>query len=67
VRRDYGIGVPCDGLWHEILNTDSTFYGGSDVGNCGELEARSESMHGRPASLRLTLPPLATLLLRPSH
>ncbi|MFX7140438.1 alpha amylase C-terminal domain-containing protein, partial [Acinetobacter baumannii] len=39
-------------------------YGGSNVGNGGELYAEPVPSHGLPASLSLTLPPLAMLLLR---
>ncbi|MEH6772463.1 MAG: 1,4-alpha-glucan branching protein GlgB, partial [Cereibacter changlensis] len=65
VHHDYRIGVPQGGGWREILNTDAGLYGGSDVGNSGLLQAEDTSWHGRPASLRLTLPPLATVLLMP--
>ena len=65
VRSDYRIGVPTGGVWSELLNTDAEAYGGSNVGNQGKLNAEATSWHGRPASLRLTLPPLATLVLAP--
>jgi 1,4-alpha-glucan branching enzyme len=65
VRSDYRIGVPGGGAWRELLNTDAECYGGSNVGNQGHLNAEDASWHGRPASLRLTLPPLATLMLAP--
>ncbi|PZX51765.1 1,4-alpha-glucan branching enzyme [Cereibacter changlensis] len=65
VHHDYRIGVPQGGGWREILNTDAGLYGGSDVGNSGLLQAEDTSWHGRPASLRLTLPPLATVLVMP--
>lgn len=64
-RYDYRIGVPSGGSWHEIANTDSRFYGGSDLGNDGRVQALSEPAHGHGHSLRLTLPPLATIMLRP--
>jgi 1,4-alpha-glucan branching enzyme len=57
--------VPCGGLWREIANTDSRFYGGSDVGNEGAVEATGIPAHGEPQSLVLKLPPLATVMLRP--
>ncbi|MFJ3222453.1 1,4-alpha-glucan branching enzyme [Streptomyces sp. NPDC086783] len=67
VRHDFRLGVPDDvPAWHEVLNTDLARYGGSDVTNCGVLKPDPEPSHGRPASLRLTLPPLATLWLRPA-
>jgi 1,4-alpha-glucan branching enzyme len=63
-RRGYRIGVPRAGRWREIANTDSRFYGGSDLGNSGEVHALGEPSHGEPQSLLLTLPPLATVMLR---
>lgn len=66
VRRGYRIGVPRAGIYREILNTDSTHYGGSDVGNGGAVKARRVGAHGLPASLSLTLPPLAVLVLKPA-
>jgi 1,4-alpha-glucan branching enzyme len=64
-RHHYRIGVPQAGLWREIANTDSQFYGGSNVGNEGAVRAVSHAAHGEPHSLELTLPPLATVILRP--
>ena len=64
-REDYRIGVPCDGSYGEVLNTDSSYYGGSNLGNGLEpLPAEEHSWMGRPYSLVLTLPPLATVVLR---
>ncbi len=63
-RYDYRIGVPHDGAWNEVLNTDASGYGGSNVGNGGALQADAMPSHGFPASLSLTLPPLATLILQ---
>jgi 1,4-alpha-glucan branching enzyme len=64
-RPDYRLGVPMGGGWREALNSDSEHYGGSNLGNYGGLQAAAESWHGQPASVRLTLPPLATLILLP--
>jgi 1,4-alpha-glucan branching enzyme len=63
-RTHYRLGAPRAGGWVEILNTDSQLYGGSNLGNGGWLTASSEPSHGQPFSLELTLPPLATVLLR---
>ena len=49
----------------ELANTDSRFYGGSDLGNAGAIGSTSAAMHGEPQSLELTLPPLATIMLSP--
>ncbi|MBE1161811.1 1,4-alpha-glucan branching protein GlgB [Dyella sp. 7MK23] len=64
VRNDYRIGVPEGGVWHEVCNTDSDYYGGSNVGNGGEVRAQDIPSRGHRQSLNLRLPPLATLILR---
>ncbi|MFI7349780.1 1,4-alpha-glucan branching enzyme [Streptomyces sp. NPDC049936] len=67
VRADYRLGVPDDiPAWHEVLNTDAARYGGGDVGNPDPVKPEPQGWHGRPASVRLTLPPLATVWLRPA-
>ena len=63
-RLRYRIGVPRAGGWREILNTDAALYGGSNLGNGGWVQSSATTSHGQPFSLELTLPPLATLLLR---
>ena len=65
VRRDYRIGVPRGGCYREILNSDSRFYGGSDVGNGASLRGEELPWMGRHSSLSLTLPPLGALVLKP--
>jgi 1,4-alpha-glucan branching enzyme len=64
-HAEYRVGLPQAGRWREILNTDSDAYGGSGVGNLGGVEAAAEPWHGRPASARITLPPLGVLWLTP--
>jgi 1,4-alpha-glucan branching enzyme len=61
-RAHYRIGVPEPGFYAERINTDSAFYGGSNVGNGGGLNAEPVPWHGRPHSIDLTLPPLATAI-----
>ena len=63
-RHAYRIGVPSQGSWEEIINTDAAVYGGSNVGNGGAVTAEAVASHNYPASLNLTLPPLATIVLR---
>ena len=60
----YRLGLPVVGRWEEAFNTDATEYGGSGVGNLGGVIASLEPWHGKPASVELTLPPLAALWLR---
>jgi 1,4-alpha-glucan branching enzyme len=64
-RPNYRLGVPQSGYWEEVLNSDALLYGGSGQGNLGGIESTPLPMHGRPASLSLTLPPLSILMLRP--
>jgi len=65
VRDGYRIGVPRDGLYHEVLNTDAGCYNGSGVGNGGQIYAEPVPAHGQPYSLNLVIPPLAALILKP--
>jgi len=60
-RSDYRIGVPRDGFWQEVLNSDATVYGGSGLGNLGGRTTEPLRMHGHPHSLRLSLPPLSAM------
>ena len=62
---NYRIGLPHPGTWLEIINTDSTVYGGSGVGNYGAVQAEDLPWHGLPASVALRVPPLGALWLRP--
>ncbi|HEY5614693.1 MAG TPA: 1,4-alpha-glucan branching protein GlgB, partial [Bacteroidota bacterium] len=66
-REAYRIGVPEPGEYLEVLNSDSSFYGGSNAGNRGHIPSEPVPFHGRAYSLSLTLPPLASLYLRKSH
>ncbi|MEU4491827.1 1,4-alpha-glucan branching enzyme [Streptomyces purpurascens] len=66
-RQDYRLGVPEDvPAWHEAVNTDAARYGGSDITNPDPVKPEAQPWHGRPASIRLTLPPLSTVWLRPA-
>ena len=63
VREHYRIGVPQEGGYEEILNSDSAEFGGSGVMNPGPLAAEPVEMHGCPQSLEITVPPLAAVYL----
>jgi 1,4-alpha-glucan branching enzyme len=63
VQHGYRVGVPRAGVYVERVNTDSAHYGGSNVGApFGEITAEAIGWHGKPHSLQLTLPPLATVI-----
>ena len=61
-RENYRIGVPQAGRYVEVFNSDAEIYGGSGMGNMGGVDAVEEGCNGRPYSVSVTLPPLATVL-----
>jgi 1,4-alpha-glucan branching enzyme len=63
-RHNYRVGVPRDGFWREVLNSDAQDYGGSGQGSLGGVEASPISAHGYPYSLNLSLPPLAAVYFK---
>lgn len=64
-RMNYRIGAPRPGFYKELINSDSTVYGGSNVGLGGGIKAESRPWHGQPYSFNLHLPPLGMLILKP--
>jgi 1,4-alpha-glucan branching enzyme len=64
-RPAYRLGLPRACTWREAINTDSTHYGGSDVGNLGAVHPEPLPWHGQPVSAEVTLPPLAAVWLVP--
>ncbi|TKR22616.1 1,4-alpha-glucan branching protein GlgB [Cellulomonas hominis] len=65
-HEDYRLALPQGGTWIEALNTDAEEYGGSGVGNLGQVQARPEPHHGRAFSATLRVPPLGVLYLVPA-
>ncbi len=63
-RYNYLVGVPFDGFWKEVLNSDAHEYGASGQGNMGGREAAPTPCHGKPFCLSLTLPPLGIVVLK---
>jgi 1,4-alpha-glucan branching enzyme len=64
VRGEYGFGVPEPGFYREILNTDSEFFGGSNVGNDGGVTSKPAPRHNHKHSISITLPPLAVVAFK---
>ena len=64
-RYEYRVGMPTCCRWRELVNSDSSYYGGSGVGNMGAVEAEPVPWHDQPFSALLTLPPLAAVWLVP--
>ena len=63
-QQGYRLGVPRTGRYVEVLNSDSTYYGGSNLGNGDGIEAGAGAWMNQPASIELTLPPLAAVILQ---
>jgi 1,4-alpha-glucan branching enzyme len=66
-REGYRVGLPQGGDWVELLNTDSTYYSGSGIGNMGKVTAVQHGWHDQPFSATLTLPPLSVVWRRPEE
>ena len=64
VRKQYEFGVPEEGFYEEIFNTDSELFGGSNMGNGGLVSSRPIARHNHPHSISITLPPLAVVAFR---
>ncbi|HTW10831.1 MAG TPA: 1,4-alpha-glucan branching protein GlgB [Acidimicrobiales bacterium] len=62
----YRVGLPRLGRWLELLNTDAREWGGSGIGNAGEVWAEDVGWHGQPHSAEMVLPPLAVLWFAPA-
>jgi len=66
-RYGYRLGLPKATRWRELVNTDSSFYGGSDVGNLGGVAPEPIPWNDQPVSAELTVPPLAAIWLVPDE
>jgi 1,4-alpha-glucan branching enzyme len=64
-RAGYRVGAPLPCWYREVLNSDAEFFGGSNLGNGGGLQAEPAPCHRRPWSLTMTLPPLSCLVFKP--
>ena len=64
-REGYRIGVPRGGFYKELLNSDSAYYGGSNMGNGWGVPSEPEPWQGQPHSIVVTVPPLAVVFLKP--
>jgi 1,4-alpha-glucan branching enzyme len=65
-HEGFRLGLPSAGAWSEVLNTDAEIYGGSGVGNLGEVIADETPVGGWAHSAPVRLPPLGAVILRPA-
>lgn len=63
-RTSYRIGVPCEGLYREVMNTDAACYGGGNMGNAGQVLAEAIPWNDKPCSMVITLPPLGAVFFK---
>ena len=63
-RMQHRIGLPEGGFYQEVFNSDSAYYGGSNLGNGAGLTAQPIAWHGRPFSTEITLPPLSVTVFK---
>lgn len=63
-RYNFKIGLSHNGVYKELLNSDAEYYGGSGIGNLGEVYAKELPYQGRPFSVEISLPPLAVVFLK---
>jgi 1,4-alpha-glucan branching enzyme len=66
-REGYRIGVPREGFYRELLNSDSMYFGGSNMGNGRGVPSEPEPWQGHPHSIVITVPPLAVVFLKPDN
>ncbi|WP_062212798.1 1,4-alpha-glucan branching protein GlgB [Demequina oxidasica] len=66
-HENYKLPMPLAGEWDEVLNSDSEAYGGSGVGNLGQVKAKSKAAGGFPASATVRLPPLGAVVFAPKQ
>jgi 1,4-alpha-glucan branching enzyme len=64
LREGYRVGLPDGGYWREVVNSDSGYYGGSNQGNFGGVNAEPYPCHGQSFSASFTLPPMSVLVFR---
>ena len=60
----YRLGLPSQGHWHEVLNTDAGDYGGAGRGNMGSVSTEPIPAQGQSQSAAIVLPPLSVLVFR---
>ncbi|RZS87071.1 1,4-alpha-glucan branching enzyme [Motilibacter rhizosphaerae] len=65
-HEQFRLGLPHEGVWQEVLNTDADVYAGSGVGNAGAVHAEAVPWHGLPASAQMRIPPLGAVFLKPA-
>ncbi|WP_028047743.1 1,4-alpha-glucan branching protein GlgB [Cellulomonas sp. URHE0023] len=65
-HEEYRLALPKSGTWREIYNSDSVAYGGSGVGNLGQIQAEDVEHYGRPASASIRVPPLGIVVFEAS-
>lgn len=63
-REAYRVGVPQGGVYREIFNSDSGYYGGSNFGT-GRVDSEPTKWMGFDHAIAVQVPPLGAVVLKP--
>jgi len=63
-RYKYKIGVPYEGEYEEVFNSDFEEFGGSGVGNGETIKSKKENWHNQPYYIEIEIPPLGALFIK---
>lgn len=64
LRENYRIGVPFEGTYIEVFNSDSKEFGGEGISNSKPIKSDKEAMHGFEQSISITLPPMSVIFFK---
>ncbi|HET7658311.1 MAG TPA: alpha amylase C-terminal domain-containing protein, partial [Bacillales bacterium] len=60
--RGYRIGVPSNGKYLEVFNSDAKWFGGSNQLNPDAIRVYEQGSHNLPYSMEITVPPLGVAI-----
>ena len=63
-RYKYRVGVPYEGKYEEVFNSDLEEFGGSGVKNETLITSEKQNWHNQPYSIEVEIPPLGALFLK---
>jgi 1,4-alpha-glucan branching enzyme len=62
-RTEHRVGVPVSGTYREIINTDASYYHGSNISNGGNIQSEHVGWMNQHYSINITIPPLAGIVI----
>ena len=64
VYHGFRLGVPLNGQYVEVLNTDNECFGGSNQLNKNVIESEKIEYHNKPYSINIKIPPMAASIYK---